>query len=391
MKKRFILLTFIALLAACSIEVSDSPTPTAVQPTESAPTEESSPIPADTPAGEGEEAETPAATGPATEEAVEPTDTPAATLAPPPWADFNLSGTLVYIAFVGEQQNLLRLDLVTGEETTLFDPPDEAWLSDVAVSPDGNQLVLTYAPPPPEGQTQFGFTDLYLMPADGSAEPRPLLLRSAPSETYFNVSWPTDEHIYYAHLTPRTLDDGTIMYVSQVERVQVAENEVEVIAEAAAWPRVSSDGSRLAYVTDENELTVADADGADPQVILDPAFFPAVDAPVFSPDNSLLYFSAIEPEPASSFSLWDWLMGVKVAYAHTVPSDWWRIPADGSGTPERLTNIYEIGMYGDFGPEGRYLAFITTQGVQIMNPDGTGLFRLRSIAATGTLNWVYDR
>jgi hypothetical protein len=81
-------------------------------------------------------------------------------------------------------------------------------------------------------------------------------------------------------------------------------------------------------------------------------------------------------------------MGVKIASAHNGPSDWWRMPADGSGTPERLTNIYEIGMYGDFGPDERYIAFITASGVQIMNPDGTGVFRLKSIAATGTMNWV---
>jgi hypothetical protein len=53
-----------------------------------------------------------------------------------------------------------------------------------------------------------------------------------------------------------------------------------------------------------------------------------------------------------------------------------------------LTNIFEMGMYGDFGPDGEVIAFITSSGVQVMNPDGTGVFRLKNIAATGTLNWV---
>jgi hypothetical protein len=45
-------------------------------------------------------------------------------------------------------------------------------------------------------------------------------------------------------------------------------------------------------------------------------------------------------------------------------------------------------MYGDFGPSGDYLGFITSTGVQVMNPDGTGIFRLKEIAATGTVSWV---
>jgi hypothetical protein len=64
------------------------------------------------------------------------------------------------------------------------------------------------------------------------------------------------------------------------------------------------------------------------------------------------------------------------------------MPVDATEAPEQLTNIFEMGMYGDFGPDGEVIAFITSYGVQVMNPDGTGVFRLKNIAATGTLNWV---
>jgi Tol biopolymer transport system component len=145
----------------------------------------------------------------------------------------------------------------------------------------------------------------------------------------------------------------------------------------------------MAYVTDSNEFVISEADGNNPAVLALPTDrFPAVDAPLFSPDGETIYFSvaAVEVQPVRSF--WDFLMGVKVVSAHNVPSDWWRMPADGSGPPEQLTNLFEMGMYGDFGPDGNYIAFITSTGVQVMNLDGTGVFRLKEITATGTLNWV---
>jgi Tol biopolymer transport system component len=145
----------------------------------------------------------------------------------------------------------------------------------------------------------------------------------------------------------------------------------------------------MAYVTDDNEFTISDPDGSNPSVIeLPTTRFPAVDAPLFSPDGESVYFSAVAPEVQPVFSFWDWLVGVKVAEAHNVPSDWWLTPVDGNSQPVQITNIFEIGMYGDFGPSGDYLGFITSTGVQVMNPDGTGIFRLKEIAATGTVSWV---
>ncbi len=347
-------LILILLLTACSVEVSNAPVT-------------STPVP---PLSEN--------------------DAPSALETAPPWAELNLSGQLIFIASEGQQQKLLKLDLTSGEQTTLFDPPKGAWLSSAAVSPDGQQIVIAYAPPTDSG-SRVGFTDLYLLSADGSSDPTLLLQRAEPSETYFNVNWPAQESIYYAHFSPSVGDHGEVIYASQIERLQYPKGTVEVVATGASWPRVSLDGTHLAYVTDSNELVVADADGANPTPILTSDVFQAVDAPLFSPDGNTLYFSAIEPEPVSSRSFWDRLLGVRVAQAHGVPSDWWRMPADCGGEPDRLTNIYEIGLYGDFGPDGRHIAFISSNGVQIMSSDGSGLFQLNKLAASGTISWVIDR
>ena len=121
---------------------------------------------------------------------------------PPPGNENVSNGQLYFVGFVDQRPKIIRLDLQSGDETILFDPPESAWLSEVAVSPDGSQLLLAYSPPPEGSQIQYGFTGLYTMPADGSAEPQSLVQRADPSESYFNISWPLDEYLYYAHFTP---------------------------------------------------------------------------------------------------------------------------------------------------------------------------------------------
>ena len=64
------------------------------------------------------------------------------------------------------------------------------------------------------------------------------------------------------------------------------------------------------------------------------------------------------------------------------------MPADGSGEPQRLTNLNAIGLYGDFDEGGQHLAFISAAGVHVMGPDGSNLTQLRDIATTGTIDWV---
>ncbi len=398
--KNALILLLTVLLAACSIDVSENPTATTAAVDEAGrvitapqveePVVESEAVPeevSEEAVPEEEEAtEVPESTEP--EETAE-TSSPAEPSGPPPWADLGLQGQIYYSAFIQEQQNLLRLDLETGEQVTVFDPPENAWLSDIALSPDGSQIVMAYGPPPEEGQVQFGFTDLYVMPVDGSADPIPLLEREEASETYYNISWPLDDYIYFAHFAPSTDDLGSVIYVSQVERFHIPSGESEVLVEAAAWPRLSPDGTKLAYVTDDNEFVISEADASNPSVLELPAErFPAIDAPLFSPDSQTIYFSVAAVEVQSVRSFWDILMGVKVVEAHNVPSDWWRMPVDGSSPPEQLTNIFEMGMYGDFGPDGNFIAFMTSTGVFVMSPDGTGVNRLKNIAATGTLNWI---
>lgn len=295
---------------------------------------------------------------------------------------------LYYIGFVNQQQRLLMFDLASGEESSLFAVPQNAWLSEVAASPDGERLLLAYAPPPEQNQAQFGFTSLYVMPADGSGKPKLLLAKEDPSESFFHISWPLDEIVYYAHFAPSVDDLGVVTYDTRVERAHLFTAEVEVLAEDAAWPRLSYDGSRLAYVTEAGELMLAAADGASPKVLVGFEAFSAVDAPLFSVDGDQLYFSAVDLEPGASLSPLDRLLGVKMAQAHSVPSDWWRVPVETGQELERQTTIDKVGLYGDFDASGQRLYFVAADGVFAMGPDGEALIQLLAIPTVPTIDWT---
>ncbi len=364
--KTFRLLVIALALAACSIEISDvTPAATAIN------------VPAT------------ATPVPGVVQTQTPTQTQAAT--PLPWAAFNLTGSLIYTQGAA---GIKKLDLATGEISSLLTPPANAWLTSAALSPDGKTIVAAYSPPPSEGQVQLGYTGLYQMPADGSAatNPEPLIERADPQESYFSPAWsPDGAYVYFAHFIPvRNTSGNTFKYA--VERMAFPDGKPEVVIEDAIWPRLTPDGTKLAYLSFDtesfvNDLYLANTDGTDAVPVLPPGAFPSVDAHFFSPDGQTIIFSAIGAGPSPALTWLDRLMGVQVAEAHNVPSDWWSITL-GSDKPVRLTQLYDTGLYGDFSPDGQYVAFLGASGIYLMKPDGRDLTPLIPIEALGTLEWV---
>ncbi|HKZ69692.1 MAG TPA: hypothetical protein VJ020_06415, partial [Anaerolineales bacterium] len=301
-----------------------------------------------------------------------PTSTPSPVTPTPLWGKYNLSGSLVYTQ--GEN-GILKLDLAANQFTTLLPPNDKMWLSAAVTSPDGGAMLLAYSPPPEDGSIQLGYTGLYHMPADGSAEPQPLLERADPQESYFSPAWTADgAYVYYAHFIPlRDSSGNTFKY--QIERIKYPDGTIELIVEDAIWPTPSPDGSKLAYLKIDvqqftQELYLADLDGGNPTPVLPPDQFPSIDAQFFSPDGKTLVFNAPEVAPTPALSWLDWLTGVRIASAHTVPSDFYSLSLGSDGPPLRLTELYDTGMYGDFSPDGQWIAFISASGIYVMDPLG---------------------
>ncbi|MEM7118107.1 MAG: hypothetical protein AAF614_37095, partial [Chloroflexota bacterium] len=231
-------------------------------------------------------------------------------------------------------------------------------------------------------------SNLYLMLADGETAPRPLTELAGSTEVYFQPVWgPNGRYLYYAHNIPDANDIFKVR--TYVERWDVLTGEQSQLVADAFWPRPSDDGTLLAYVrlnpeTLARSLHVADADGQNSREVIAESQFADVDAPLFSADGEWLYFSAVE-EAVSRRYWWEVVLGVEVAYAHDVPSDWWRVPVVG-GEPERITMIEGVGMFGVFN--GRFLAFSSNEGLYLLPPDEREPTLLLETVATNSLSWI---
>jgi Tol biopolymer transport system component len=147
---------------------------------------------------------------------------------------------------------------------------------------------------------------------------------------------------------------------------------ITVTIASAFWPRLSPDGLKLASVafvpsTNSNDVYVADPDGSHAKLVMPAGAPTAVDAPVFALDGKSMVFSAVGEPQLPGLSWLDQLLGVQIAEAHIVPSDWWRVSV-GGGKPERPTQVNGTGTYADFAPDGQQIAFTSITGLFVMRP-----------------------
>ncbi|MGH2626689.1 MAG: TolB family protein, partial [Anaerolineales bacterium] len=310
------------------------------------------------------------------------------TVVPILWQDLGLTGRIL---FVEGAQRLADLDLASGELRTLFQAPFGGWVTSASVSPDGRSIALAYSEPPPPGE-MASYTGIYLLPADGSSDPTPLLLPPGPEEAYFNPAFAPDGTTLYLVRLQRTPDDPIQPFRQSVARVRLVEGEVELLVDDAFWPSLSPDGFRLAYVTIDpddftNTLFLADSGGGSAAPAVEPGFLPYLDSPVFSRDSNWLYFSAVGTGRGAGASWLDRLLGVVPAQAHSLPSDWWRVPVR-NGPPERLTDLGQSGLFEAFSPDGRHFAFLSSSGLYAMDPNGLNLTPLLNTWASGSLDWI---
>ena len=316
---------------------------------------------------------------------------------PVTWADLNLSGKLVYSTVTAEGGNsapkIQILDLVTGEITTIFVSPDNAWIFYMAVSPDATKLVMSYAPPSTPGSDSG--TSLYILPLEEAATPEILFTPLTPDDRYIQVEWAEDEsYLYFVHYNHVNQPADQLYPDYQISRMVYPGGQPERILERAFWPRLSADSSRLVYVTLDpfsgfNKLSLANVDGTNTQeLLLSGAPAEIIDAPIFSADGTSILFSAPAPAQAYLPNWLDRLLGVRIAKAHNVPSDWWSVPIAG-GAVTRLTQIQTIKLFASFSPDQQHIASLSGEGIFVMGVDGSNLRQLLfDPGVTGTLRWI---
>ena len=314
-----------------------------------------------------------------------------------PWAGMHLSGHLVYNAVSqnGDERTISMqvLDLTNGETRTIFTTTSYVWIYYATVSPDGRQVVMSYVPPPkPDSESE---TTLYVMPLDGSAQPRPLLIPPTIYDQYLQVEWsPDGNYLYFVQYNYHDQPTDQVFPNYEIFRMAYPDGQPEKVMENAFWPRISPDSSKIVYVsmdpaTGMNELFLANIDGSNPKkIVLSGSSVPKIiDAPIFSPDGKSILFSA--PALAQSYlpSWFDKLMGVQIVKAHYVPSDWWSVPVTG-GTPTQLTHIQSAGLFGSISPDQKHVVSLSENGLFVMDLDGSNLTLLIPDPAGSTINWI---
>jgi Tol biopolymer transport system component len=319
---------------------------------------------------------------------------PSTTIIPVTWGNLNLSGKLVYISAVFQNQSVSMgirlLDLTTGIVTTIFQTPESSWVDAVAVSPDGKQMILSYAPPM---NTPYGGTRaLYNLPIDGSGFPHLLLSPASEYEQYYQPEWsPDGNFLYFTHLNNH---QGSVTY--DIWRMPYPNGKPEKLADNAAWPRISGDGTRLVYVsinpgTGVNRIVLANADGTDAHKIpLKGSSISIIDAPMFSADNQSIFFSAPNLGQSSAPDVLPVRLNLSRFLANgSIPSDWWSVPVTG-GKLKQLTNIRSLALFGNYSPDKKYIALYSADGIYVMYPDGSGLTVVVSEVGQigGTVSWI---
>ena len=368
----------VLILSACSINVSETPPATPAITTSSST----------------------AITGNATQPSRVGNPLLPTTTIPVTWGNLNLTGKLIYInAQQGSDGNpvlsINALDLVTGVITTIFQGPEISWVYYASVSPDERQLVMSYSSPPQPQSTSNAL--LYIIPLDGSTQPQLLVLPPTIYDQYIQAEWsPDGKYIYYAHNNYQIQPADQHYPTYEIFRVAYPNGQPEKVADQAFWPRLSPDSSQLAYIsldpaTGANQLFLANADGSGAhEVVREGPWTPdIVDAPIFSPDGQSILFSTVSPTQSYKPSWLEKLLGVQIAEAHTVPSDWWSVPEVG-GIVSQLTHIQAAGLFASISPDKKYIASYSANGLFVMNPDGTGLTLLIPDMGgiIGTVDWV---
>jgi Tol biopolymer transport system component len=252
------LLVFTLVISSCSSVLNRQPVATSTLPADPEPDPVPDPIPEP--------------------EAIDPTIIPTNSVTiPVTWAHLTLTGKLIYSTGGLDEQNnyivrIQSLDLVTGKVTVIYSAPIDAGIYYVSVPPNGEQIVMSYSPPL---QSDPNIVQaLYNMPLDGSQSPELLFMPPVREEQYIQAEWsPDGTYIYYTYVNYTAGDPYWSYPRYEIFRMEYPGGQPELIAEEAYWPRLSSDSSRVVYVSvdpasGEHQLKTADRDGRNLQDIV---------------------------------------------------------------------------------------------------------------------------
>jgi len=283
---------------------------------------------------------------------------------------------------VAPSERLFLLDAdglfeITDEERSLLVArPDQSFIYDAAVSPDGTDAALAIQGPPRETPTGYNFgVDIFI--ARDGGEPILLAAHERIGETMSRPIWLPDANRLLFAVLGR---DDTGAADLRIEILDLTTNTRERFIDDALEPALSPDGTRLAYLhydpaTGSEIIMVADLTSGETRPLLpETRIMSNVANIAWAPDGTRLAFAASDPIAISQQASGGRYTSATV---HPTLRDVWTVNADGTDV-RRITEIADASLSlawsGDnqhiyaIGDTGFWRVEATTGALEVIGP-----------------------
>lgn len=296
-----------------------------------------------------------------------------------------VAGRLVY----ANGTQLRAYEISTGQVAPLATFPTNVAADGPAVSPDRSLIAFAMYRPDSDAADATGGVDLMLMDADGSHQ-RIVLAHAQPDEWLSEPDWlPDGRALVFTYRSPSA--------APRIERVNIDGTQRSVVVPQGRNPSVSADGSRVAFLMDDQAtnlevLAVANIGGDGIRALFPAGTYQILAAPRFAPDGQRIAFSGVTKIPNQESGAPDRpdvlaLLRPRVAAAHGIPWEIWVINVDGSGR-EQLTERQEDNPMAAWSPDGAHLAVKGELGLYLLEMSSKKLVRLAQELAGDGLDWL---
>jgi Tol biopolymer transport system component len=291
-------------------------------------------------------------------------------------------------------------DLSSKQQTRLTELPGGAAVTGATWSPDGKSVVFAQFWRRPNERSSG--SDLFIANADGS-NTRPFAERDAPNTVLESPEWADSGRVYY---TIRRVAAGR---ENQAIVRQAEGGEPEVLVDNAYSAAVSPDESTLVYVRNtragQTMFKKMLGQAGDGCALISDQVFQYLSVPRFTPDGkrvalggsgeaNLTAQSECGGDPRSKASgvlpvALDLLALLQpaTAYAHGLPADIYSLNADGSDV-RRIADIKDDDPTVAYSPDGTKLAIFGVAALFVVDANGGSTEKLIDQGGYGAIDWT---
>lgn len=285
--------------------------------------------------------------------------------------------------------NIFSFESSTGQVRQLTKVESGDWATDPAWSPDGKSIVYSLQIAPRNGNPAYA--DLMIMNPDGSNK-RVLIAHDAPGAILERPIWSSDGKTLYMAYSRPIYENGRYKdVVQEIDSIPVTGGSRKTLVDGAIYPSIDKDGKHMTYFDNvAGDLWIADL--SDPKntarTLLRQDDYAILYAPRLSPDGTKIVFISAGKGTMQGASLPYRSAGkLDMPLQHGIPVDLW-IADVATGDTKEITKYLLDSPFPTWSADGKQLAFISANGLYILNPDGAGLSIVSPMSLHGEIDWA---